>query len=56
MKSLYMLNIVILKNLNLNEKTLLDLINIIRDTIDMIISLKVDKISEKKINFKYFII
>ena len=37
---------IIQKNLKLNEKTILDLINIIRDTIDMIISLKVNKKTE----------
>ena len=36
----------ILKNLKLNQKSLLDLINLIRDTIDMIISLKVNKMTE----------
>jgi hypothetical protein len=35
--------------LKLNEKTILDLINLIRDTIDMIIYLKADKAAEKKI-------
>ena len=37
---------IIQKNLKLNEKTILDLINLIRDTIDMIISLKVNKMTE----------
>ena len=37
---------IIQKNLKLNEKTILDLINLIRDTIDMIISLKVNKKTE----------
>jgi len=35
--------------LKLNEKTILDLINLIRDTIDMIIYLKADKAAEKMI-------
>ena len=33
--------------MKLNEKTILDLINLIRDTIDMIIYLKADKAAEK---------
>ena len=41
---------IIQKNLKLNEKTILDLINLIRDTIDMIISLKVNKKTENYIN------
>ena len=40
---------IIQKNLKLNEKTILDLINLIRDTIDMIISLKVNKKTENYI-------
>lgn len=40
---------IIQKNLKLNEKTILDLINLIRDTIDMIISLKVSKKTENYI-------
>ena len=35
--------------MKLNEKTILDLINLIRDTIDMIIYLKADKAAEKMI-------
>ena len=38
---------IIQKNLKLEEKTLLDLINLIRDIIDTIISVKVDKMVEK---------
>ena len=41
---------IIQKNLKLNEKSILDLINLIRDTIDMIISLKVNKKTENYIN------
>ena len=40
---------IIQKNLKLEEKTLLDLINLIRDIIDTIISVKVDKMVEKTI-------
>ena len=40
---------IIQKNLKFNEKTILDLINLIRDTIDMIISLKVNKKTENYI-------
>lgn len=40
---------IIQKNLKLNEKSILDLINLIRDTIDMIISLKVNKKTENYI-------
>ena len=40
---------IIQKNLKLNEKTILDLINLIRDTIDMVIYLKADKAAEKMI-------
>jgi len=35
--------------LKLNDKTILDLINLIRDTIDMVIYLKADKAAEKMI-------
>ena len=35
--------------MKLNEKTILDLINLIRDTIDMIIYIKADKAAEKMI-------
>ena len=35
--------------MKLNEKTILDLINLIRDTIDMVIYLKADKAAEKMI-------
>ena len=35
--------------MKLNEKTILDLINLIRDTIDMIIYLKADRAAEKMI-------
>ena len=38
------------KRKKLNEKTIIDLINLIRDTIDMIISLKVNKMTENIIN------
>ena len=41
---------IIQNNLKLNEKPILDLINLLRDTIDMIISLKVNKLSEYIIN------
>ena len=35
--------------MKLNDKTILDLINLIRDTIDMVIYLKADKAAEKMI-------
>ena len=35
--------------MKLNEKTILDLINLIRETIDMIIYIKADKAAEKMI-------
>ena len=35
--------------MKLNDKTILDLINLIRDTIDMVIYLKADKAAEKLI-------
>ena len=35
--------------MKLNDKTILDLINLIRDTIDMILYLKADKAAEKMI-------
>ena len=35
--------------MKLNDKTILDLINLIRDTIDMVIYLKADKTAEKMI-------
>ena len=41
---------IIQKNLKLNEKTILDLINLIRDTIDMIILIKVEKKTKKIFN------
>ena len=41
---------IIQNNLKLNEKPILDLINLLRDTIDMIISLKVNKLSEYIVN------
>ena len=43
---------IIQNNLKLNEKPILDLINLLRDTIDMIISLKVNKLSEYIVNDK----
>ena len=41
---------IIQNNLKLNEKPILDLINLLRDAIDMIISLKVNKLSEYIVN------
>ena len=41
---------IIQNNLKLNEKPILDLINLLRDTIDMIISLKVNKLLEYIVN------